>query len=245
MANESRNCAPMCQARAHPALPRYGDRRRTAVGLLGGSFNPAHGGHLHVARAALRALGLDQVWLLVSPGNPLKQAAGMAPLAVRLASARGIADGRRILATDIERHLHTRYTLDTLRALRRRFPRVRFVWLMGADNLSQLPRWRGWMAIARTVPFAVLPRPTYTRASLACQAAHRLAPARRSLHQAHGLAGLAPPAWVVLGGRQNALSATALRRAAAGEDRSPGSPPRLPPPVPRNPSGAPPRRPPR
>ncbi len=102
----------------YPAiLPRYGDRRRLAIGLLGGSFNPAHAGHLHIARLALRRLGLDQVWLLVSPGNPLKPASGMGDLARRLASARGIADGRRIVATDIERHLHTRYTLDTLRAL--------------------------------------------------------------------------------------------------------------------------------
>ncbi len=222
----------------HANLPRYGDGRRMAVGLLGGSFNPAHAGHLHVARLALRALRLGQVWLLVSPGNPLKPRAGMAPLAARLASARRIADGRRIVATDIERHLHTRYTLDTLRALRRLFPRVRFVWLMGADNLTQLPRWRGWTAIARTVPLAVLPRPTYTRAALASHAARRLAPARRCARQGPLLATLAAPAWLVLGGRQNSLSATALRGAAMGEDRSPESPPRPQPRGPKNPSAA-------
>lgn len=206
------------------ALPRFGDRRRMRIGLLGGSFNPAHGGHLHIARAALHRLALDQVWLLVSPGNPLKEARGMASQADRLASAACLADGRRIVATDIERHLGTRYTADTLRALKRLFPRVRFVWLMGADNLTQFPRWRDWTGIAATVPFAVLPRPTYTRAALAGRAARRLAHARHGSRQAVVLADLTPPAWVFVDGRENALSATALRRAAAGEDPSPGSP---------------------
>ena len=209
-------------------LPRFGDRRRGAVGLLGGSFNPAHAGHLHIALLALRRLALDQVWLLVSPGNPLKRGQGMASLAERSASARRIADGRRIVATTIERQLDTRFTLDTIRALRRRFPRVRFVWLMGADNLRQFPHWRGWMRMARTVPFAVLPRPTYTRPALASQAGRRLARFRRPGREAPLLSGLQAPAWVVLAGRENTLSATALRRMAAeggatGEDRSPVS----------------------
>ena len=209
-------------------LPRFGDRRRMAVGLLGGSFNPAHAGHVHIARLALRRLALDQVWLLVSPGNPLKRREGMASLTERLSSARRIADGRRIVATTIERQLGTRFTLHTIRALQRRFPRVRFVWLMGADNLRQFPHWRGWMRIARAVPFAVLPRPTYTRAALASQAARRLARFRRPGREASLLSGLRPPAWVVLAGRENTLSATLLRRVsargnAAGEDRSPES----------------------
>ena len=209
------------------------------IGLLGGSFNPAHAGHLHIARAALRRLRLDQVWLLVSPGNPLKQPAGMASPAQRLASARALAaaEPRRIVATDIERHLHTRFTIDTLRALRIRFPRVRFVWLMGADNLTQFPRWRGWTAIARAVPFAVLPRPPYTHAALASRAARRLAPARHAARQGPVLALLPAPAWICLAAREHALSATAIR-AAAGEDRSPGSQHRPPPPVPTSPSGA-------
>ena len=227
---------------SHPAtsgaLPRHGDGRRTTVGLLGGSFNPAHDGHLHVARTALRRLGLDQVWLLVSPGNPLKSGAGMSPLARRLASAGAIADGRRILATDIERHLGTRYTLDTLRALRRRFPRVRFVWLMGADNLRQFPHWRGWMRIARIIPFAVLPRPTYTRVALASHAARRLASSRLPASRAPVLAGLKAPAWMLLVARENTVSATALRRAAEGGSPSPESPPRPPAPAPTNPKGA-------
>jgi len=218
------------------------------VGVLGGSFNPAHAGHLHIARMALQKLRLDQVWLLVSPGNPLKENAGMMRLPARLASARALADGRRIIATDIERHLATRVTLDTLRALKRRFPRVKFVWLMGADNLAQFPRWLGWMGIARTVPFAVLPRPSYTQSALAGQAARRLAPARRAARQAGVLADLRAPAWVLLQGRQNALSATAIRSAAArtaatGEETSPASPHPPPHPGPRNPSAAPPKRP--
>lgn len=184
------------------------------VGLLGGSFNPAHDGHRHIARLALRRLRLDQVWLLVSPGNPLKPVAGMAPLADRLASARGIADGRCVVATAIEAALGTRYTADTLHELRRRFPRTTFVWLMGADNLEQLPRWNRWLEIARDGAFAVFPRPTYNHRALAGQAARRLRPARRASHLAPALAGMAPAAWVFLPVRQHAASATAIRAAA-------------------------------
>jgi nicotinate-nucleotide adenylyltransferase len=205
----------LARASSH-TLPRFGDRRAISVGLLGGSFNPAHAGHLHVARMARRRLRLDQVWLLVSPGNPLKAGHDMMGLAERLASARGIADGRRIIATDIERHIACRrgvhYTVDTLAALRRAFPRVRFVWLMGADNLVQLPRWRGWRRIARGTRFAVMPRPTYNHAALAEQAARRLRPWRIPAQRATALAHIAPPAWVFLDIRQNSLSATDLRR---------------------------------
>jgi nicotinate-nucleotide adenylyltransferase len=181
------------------------------VGLLGGSFNPAHGGHLHVARIALRRLKLDQIWLMVSPGNPLKPERGMAPMDERLCSAQGIADGRRIVATGIESHLHTRYTVDSLRELRRRFPNTRFVWLMGADNLVQLPDWNEWMEIARHTVFAVLPRPTYNHRALAGLAAQRLRPSRRLERCAPALAGLAAPAWVFLPAPQNTQSATAIR----------------------------------
>ncbi len=193
------------------SVPRWGDRRRIRVGLLGGSFNPAHPGHLLVARTALARLRLDQVWLLVSPGNPLKPKKGMASLAHRLAAARAIADGRHIIATDIERTLGTRYTHDTLRALHRRFPRVQFIWLMGADNLQTLPRWRDWMAMARATKIAVLPRPTYNHRALSSQAARRLRPWRVAASQAPALASLPGPGWVFLHTRQNPLSATALR----------------------------------
>ncbi|HEX4367027.1 MAG TPA: nicotinate-nucleotide adenylyltransferase, partial [Rhodopila sp.] len=128
----------------HDPIPRFGDLRRMRVGLLGGSFNPAHEGHRHVAALAMRRLRLDQVWLLVSPGNPLKPTAGMAPFTDRLAGAGRIADGRRVVASGIEATLRTRYTVDTMRFLMRRFPRIRFVWIMGADILEQLPRWRRW-----------------------------------------------------------------------------------------------------
>ena len=191
----------------------FGDRRRTRIGLLGGSFNPAHEGHRHVAELARRRLRLDQVWLLVSPGNPLKPGTGMAPLAVRLASARRIAEGRRIVATAIEAGLGTRYTADTLRALRRRFPRARFVWLMGADNLEQLPRWRRWREIAASMPFAVVPRPTYNHRALASLAARRLRRSRRAACVAPVLAGMAPPAWVFLPAPQHVASASAIRAA--------------------------------
>ena len=164
---------------------------------------------------ALRRLRLDQVWLMVSPGNPLKPASGMAPFAERLASARRIADGRRIVATDIEAQLGQRYTVDTLRALQRRFPRVLFVWLMGADNLAGLPGWKRWMDIAHRVPFAVVPRPTYNHRALAGQAARRLGPSRHPATASITLANSRAPAWTFLPGPQSAISATALRAAVA------------------------------
>ena len=166
-----------------------------------------------MARVAMRRLRLHQVWLLVSPGNPMKAASGMAPLAQRLAGARRLGDGRRVVATAIECRLRTRYTHDTLRALRRLFPRVCFVWIMGADNLTQLPQWQHWTGIVRTMPFAVMPRPSYNGRALAGQAAQRL---RRSLHRARSapvLAGMRPPAWTFLPAKQNQASATALRKA--------------------------------
>jgi nicotinate-nucleotide adenylyltransferase len=196
-------------------LPKFGDRRRMRVGLLGGSFNPAHDGHRHVADLAMRRLRLDQVWLLVSPGNPLKPAAGMAPFADRLAGAARIADGRRVVASGIEAAFRTRYTVDTMRQLARRFPGADFVWIMGADILEQLPRWRRWTEIVRCLAFVVLPRPGYSHRALAGQAAHRLRAGRRPASEARMLPGAAP-GWVFLPGRQTAISATAIRQAAKG-----------------------------
>jgi nicotinate-nucleotide adenylyltransferase len=198
-------------------VPRFGHRHRLRVGLLGGSFNPAHAGHRHVADVGLQRLRLDQVWLLVSPGNPLKQQVGMATMGERLASARGISDGRHILATGIEQKLGGRYTVDALRALRRLFPRVEFVWLMGADILVQLPAWKRWMDVIRAVPFAVLPRPSYNQRALASQAAKRLRPAMRLARTAGQLAATSTPSWVFLPASQNAISATALRAAYSAE----------------------------
>jgi len=131
------------------------------TGLLGGSFNPAHGGHRAISLFAMDALQLEEMWWLVSPGNPLKEQKGMAPLSARLASARKQARRSRIRPTAIERTLETRYTVDTLRKLIRRYPKRRFIWIMGADNLAQFVRWKDWRDIARMMPIAVIARPGY------------------------------------------------------------------------------------
>ena len=188
------------------------------IGLLGGSFNPAHAGHRHVAERALRQLGLDQVWLLVSPGNPLKPRRGMAPFAERLDSARAIADGRRIIATDIEARLGSRYTVETLALLRQRFPQARFVLLMGADNLSQLPRWRGWRRLARETPIAVLPRPGETLRALSGQAARALARHRRAPAALLVGSGRGHAPWGLVPAREHPASATAIRAARGAAD---------------------------
>lgn len=161
----------------------------------------------------MRALRLDEVWLLVSPGNPLKPTAGMAPLAARLASARGIADGRRVIATAIEASLGTRYSADTMEQLALRFPRASFVFIIGADNLLQLPRWRRWRAMTRGTPLAVLPRPGFTRPALHGAAAHVLSPYRRKPGGLWPWAGHAP--WCVVPAREHPASASAIRAALA------------------------------
>ena len=189
--------------------PRLTDRR---IGLLGGSFNPAHAGHVHVSLEALRRLNLDEVWWLVSPQNPLKAADGMATLEQRMAGARGVAAAHpRLRVTDLERVLGTRYTIDTVRALRRHHPRARFVWLMGADNLRQLPRWKNWAALVEAIPIAVIDRPGFAPAALSGAPAHRYAGARLSPGAARSLADRTAPAWTFLYTRLNPLSATALR----------------------------------
>jgi len=187
-------------------------RGRRKIGLLGGSFNPAHEGHLHVAQQAMKHCGLDQLWLMVSPGNPLKSSDGMAPFAARLASARKIADGRRIIATDIEKRLGTHYTADTMAALKKRFPGTKFVWLMGADNLAQLPKWGRWLRIMHAMPMLVIPRPGATRAALAGQAAARFKRNRLPARAGLNLAGAPPPTWILLPVKENPASATALRQ---------------------------------
>ena len=140
------------------------------IGLLGGSFNPAHRGHRRASLAAMAALGLDEIWWLVSPGNPLKPAAGMAPYPARLASARRMALGSRIRVSDLEARIGTRYTADTVRAITRRHPGDRFVWLMGADTVAQFHHWRRWRALAATLPIAVMTRPGYDGPARAARA---------------------------------------------------------------------------
>ena len=183
------------------------------MGLLGGSFNPAHDGHRHISLIALKALGLDEVWWLVSPLNPLKPAACIASFERRLAEARAVARHPRIRVTDIEARLGTRYTVDSLRALKTRFPRHAFVWLMGADNLAEIPRWRDWETIFELVPIAVLDRPGYSYKALAGRAARRFARARMAARDARTLVTRRPPAWVFLRARLHPASATAIRRA--------------------------------
>lgn len=199
------------QTRPGAPFPPPRSDRRARIGLLGGSFNPAHEGHLHVARVALRALRLDAVWLMVSPGNPLKPADGMAAFGARLASARAIARPPRILASDVEARLGSRITWKTLALLRQRFPRVRFVLIIGADNLVQLPRWNRWRALAARTGLAVLPRPGFTRAALAGRAAAVL---RRHRRSPGGM--FAPPTrhapWCLVPARLNSASATAIRQ---------------------------------
>jgi nicotinate-nucleotide adenylyltransferase len=204
--------APATPARLGAALGGHLPAAGQRIGLLGGSFNPAHGGHRFISEEALRRLQLDAVWWLVSPQNPLKPKAGMAPLAERLASARAaIAGHPRIRATDLEAVLGTLYTLDTLRALAARFPRVRFVWLMGADNLAQIDRWAGWQRIFHRVPVAVFDRPSYSVQAVNAKAAHRFRRARLREREAGHLAELDPPAWVFLHQPQDPRSATEIR----------------------------------
>ena len=186
------------------------------TGLLGGSFNPAHGGHRRISLFAAEALGLDAVWWLVSPGNPLKPSEGMAPLRARLASARAQARRARIIPTAIEAELGTRYTIDTLRALQGRYPKRRFVWLMGADNLAQFHRWKDWRAIARTMPIAVIARPGYSDAVMTSPA---MAWLRRYAVPAASFrkrGRWSAPALVFLRFDPDHRSATAMRRAHAG-----------------------------
>ena len=140
------------------------------TGILGGSFNPAHAGHRRITLFAMLALGLDEAWWMVSPGNPLKPVEGMAPLAARVRSARAMSRNAPIRVTAIERELGTRYTADTLQAVTRLFPKRRFVWLMGADNLAQFHKWKNWRQIAREMPIAVIARPGYDDDALASPA---------------------------------------------------------------------------
>jgi nicotinate-nucleotide adenylyltransferase len=194
------------------------------VGLFGGSFNPAHDGHAHVAETAHRRLGLDRVVWLVSPQNPLKDARDSAPLAERMASARAAAAsaaaGPAMVVSDIESRIGTRWTVDTLRALIARHPGVRFVWLMGSDNLASFHRWRGWTDIMRMVPVAVIARPGSELDSRTAPAAARFAGARVPASKARLLPYLEAPAWTYLSAPLNPRSSTALRARAGVEGRA-------------------------
>ena len=183
------------------------------TGLLGGSFNPAHRGHRRVSLAAIDSLGLDELWWLVSPGNPLKPADDMAPFPARLASARHVTRRSRIRVTDIELRLGTRYAVDTVRALIRRYPKRRFVWIMGADLVDEFHRWRDWRKLAALLPIAIMVRPGYMGLADASVAAVWLRRFVRPLPVARDWTRWRPPAIVLLHSRPDPSSATALRRA--------------------------------
>jgi nicotinate-nucleotide adenylyltransferase len=191
------------------ALPPHAPGMR--IGLYGGSFNPPHAAHLMVSRRALRMLRLDRVWWLVTPGNPLKPREDLKPLNERLKLSRELIDDSRIIATGIEAELGTHFTVDTVDALQRLAPGVRFVWLMGADNLAQFGQWRDWQTLAARVPLAVIDRPGFTHRALRGKAAVALARHRIDESDAALLADIVPPAWTFLHGPRSSLSSSAIR----------------------------------
>ncbi len=181
------------------------------IGLLGGSFNPAHGAHRALSLLAWKRLGLDRVWWLVSPGNPLKENATLPAVEARIAQARAVAASPYIDVCAPEVAYRTRYTFDTIRRLLAEHPGVRFVWLMGADNLAQFHRWKRWQEIAERMPIAVIERPGDEDAPLSSKAAHTLARYRVDESDASLLLSMRPPAWVYLHGLKSPLSSTSLR----------------------------------
>jgi nicotinate-nucleotide adenylyltransferase len=187
-------------------------RAGMAVGLLGGSFDPPHAGHVHITHEAMKRFGLDRVWWLVSPGNPLK-ARGPAPMAVRIAAARGVLADPRVVVTGIEAQLGTRATVDTLGALMPRYPGVRFVWLMGADNLAGFHRWERWQDILRMVPVGVIARPGSRTTARNAPAVQRIERFRLPVAQARLLPWSDAPAWCFVNVPMVAISSTELRRA--------------------------------
>jgi len=187
------------------------------VGLLGGSFDPAHAGHAHITREAIKLFGLDRVWWLVTPGNPLK-AHGPAPLQQRLEHARTVMHDPRVDVTGIEATLSTRYTAQTLKALQRHYPRVRFVWLMGADNLAQLHQWQDWRSIMERVPVGVLARPGQRISARMSKAATLYAPYRIPGRLSQTLGRAVPPAWCFVNVPMVDISSSAIR--AAGKWKS-------------------------
>jgi nicotinate-nucleotide adenylyltransferase len=181
------------------------------VGLYGGSFNPVHEGHAHVAETAMGRLGLDRVIWLVSPQNPLKSNKETAPLLQRLEAVRQVASAAGMIVSDIETRLGSQYTIDTIRLLKARNPGVHFVWIMGADSLKDFHRWRGWTQIMREVPVAVVSRPWASLRARLSPAARRFAAARRPGREAPVLALMKAPAWVYLRGPFNFASSTVMR----------------------------------
>ena len=190
----------------HHPLPRR------CIGLLGGSFNPAHAGHVQLSEEALKRLRLDEIWWLVSPQNPLKSNKGMAEYETRFDAAQKLTQQHQhIHISDIERALRTQYTFDTVRALQHRFPKTRFVWLMGSDNLAQFQRWRDWRKLLLLLPIAVFDRAPFSHHALRSKAAIALKAYRLNTHKVHRLASIQPPAFAYIFMHRNPASSTAIR----------------------------------
>ena len=187
--------------------------KRMQVGLFGGSFNPPHAGHALVAEIALRTLALDQLWWIVTPGNPLKSTRELKPLAERIALSEAIVGNPRIDVTAFEAAFKVRYTADTIALVRARKPGVDFVWIMGADSLRDFHRWQNWRGIVQSVPIAVIDRPGATLSFLSSQVARTFDHARIDESDAARLARMKPPAWTFIHGPRSSLSSTAIRAA--------------------------------
>jgi nicotinate-nucleotide adenylyltransferase len=213
----SDNAPAQLRAPSRVVLPPYAPGMR--IGLFGGTFDPPHGAHLAACQLALRRLGLDRIWWLVTPGNPLKDTRGLAPLAERVAAARVLARDPRIDVSDFEAELGTAYTYETISYLRRRCRGVHFVWIMGADNLRSFHRWQRWRGIATLVPIAVIDRLGPSLYATGSAAAQALARYRLPEVAARKLAEHKPPAWIYLHGLKSPLSSTALRAARTSQDR--------------------------
>jgi nicotinate-nucleotide adenylyltransferase len=203
------NNGPAASQSVAQAIPFYTNGMR--IGLLGGSFNPPHIAHRAISLFAIKRLKLDRVWWLVTPGNPLKENGALRDLGLRAEAAREMADDPRIAVSCLESVIGTRYTVDTISYLRRRASGLRFVWIMGADNLAQFHHWENWRRIASEMPIAVIDRPPQSFRALAAPAAQALARYRLPENQAGRLADQRAPAWVFLTGMKLNLSSTGLR----------------------------------
>jgi nicotinate-nucleotide adenylyltransferase len=196
-------------ARRHLIMPHV--EKGMVVGLFGGSFNPPHDGHRLVADIAIRRLKLDQLWWMVTPGNPLKSLRVLAPLSERLAHSEDLAENPRIRVTAFEKSLGSNFTAEVLRVVRHRNPGVRFIWIMGADNLMNFHKWQNWREIARTFPIAVIDRPGATLSFLSSTMARTFDRARIDEDDAGRLAYIKPPVWTFIHGPRSRLSSTAIR----------------------------------